>query len=48
VRAGRWWWELREARECGLHLKPPGQRATGSFIRVDEVGNQTPAAGMIE
>ena len=22
VRAGRWWWELREARECGLHVGP--------------------------
>ena len=20
VRAGRWWWELRQARECGLHV----------------------------
>jgi len=20
VRAGRWWWEIREARECGLHV----------------------------
>lgn len=20
VRAGRWWWETREARECGLHV----------------------------
>jgi len=25
VRAGRWWWELREARECGLHVAPDGQ-----------------------
>jgi phosphoadenosine phosphosulfate reductase len=24
VRAGRWWWELRDARECGLHLAPDG------------------------
>lgn len=22
VRAGRWWWELPESRECGLHLRP--------------------------
>jgi len=48
VRAGRWWWELRETRECGLHLEPPGQRAAGSFILSDEVSNQTPAAGMTE
>ena len=24
VRAGRWWWELHETRECGLHLAPDG------------------------
>ncbi len=24
VRAGRWWWELRETRECGLHLARDG------------------------
>jgi phosphoadenosine phosphosulfate reductase len=21
VRAGRWWWELSEQKECGLHSK---------------------------
>jgi phosphoadenosine phosphosulfate reductase len=25
VRAGRWWWERPEARECGLHLAPDGR-----------------------
>ena len=25
VRAGRWWCELREARECGLHVGPDGR-----------------------
>ncbi|MBL8471234.1 MAG: phosphoadenylyl-sulfate reductase [Rhodocyclaceae bacterium] len=23
VRAGRWWWELPESKECGLHVKSP-------------------------
>jgi phosphoadenosine phosphosulfate reductase len=23
IRSGRWWWELPEYRECGLHKKPP-------------------------
>jgi len=23
IRAGRWWWELPESKECGLHLKKP-------------------------
>jgi len=25
ARAGRWWWEIREARECGLHVAPDGR-----------------------
>jgi phosphoadenosine phosphosulfate reductase len=25
VRAGRWWWEQPEARECGLNLSPDGR-----------------------
>jgi phosphoadenosine phosphosulfate reductase len=25
VRAGRWWWEIREARECGLHVAADGR-----------------------
>ena len=25
VRAGRWWWESPEARECGLHVAPDGR-----------------------
>ena len=27
VRAGRWWWEHPEARECGLHVEPDGRLA---------------------
>lgn len=23
IRAGRWWWEQGEIKECGLHLQPP-------------------------
>jgi phosphoadenosine phosphosulfate reductase len=25
VRAGRWWWESAETRECGLHMAPDGR-----------------------
>ena len=25
-RAGRWWWETQEKRECGLHLSSRGAR----------------------
>ena len=33
-RAGRWWWEREDARECGLHMDPSGRlvRAKGSAI----------------
>jgi phosphoadenosine phosphosulfate reductase len=27
VRAGRWWWEKSDARECGLHVEPDGRLA---------------------
>lgn len=23
IRAGRWWWESSDSKECGLHVKPP-------------------------
>jgi len=26
-RAGRWWWESDDAKECGLHVQPEGARA---------------------
>jgi phosphoadenosine phosphosulfate reductase len=31
VRAGRWWWEQAETKECGLHLAPDGR-----LVRVKE------------
>jgi len=34
-RAGRWWWEQAETRECGLHLAPDGRLARAK--RVAEV-----------
>jgi len=27
IRAGRWWWENPESKECGLHVRPDGQLA---------------------
>lgn len=32
VRAGRWWWENPETKECGLHL------VDGKLVRVKKVG----------
>jgi phosphoadenosine phosphosulfate reductase len=33
VRAGRWWWEQPEHKECGLHVKEPAQ--TLSYVKKD-------------
>ena len=22
IRAGRWWWESRDSKECGIHVSP--------------------------
>jgi len=30
VRAGRWWWERPEHKECGLHRRPPIVRQTAT------------------
>ncbi len=27
IRSGRWWWELPEHKECGLHVKPGPKKA---------------------
>jgi phosphoadenosine phosphosulfate reductase len=35
-RAGRWWWELPENKECGLHVQPAGA-ASRRTIAVREV-----------
>ena len=32
VRAGRWWWENPESKECGLHL------VDGKLVRIKQVG----------
>lgn len=37
-RAGRWWWEQAESRECGLHLDPSG-RLVRSAVRSSEEVN---------
>ena len=32
IRAGRWWWEARDSKECGIHVsplvKPTGEKTT--------------------
>src|SRR5262249_13028583 len=36
IRAGRWWWELSDQKECGLHSEsPPRARNTENPAGVD-------------
>ena len=32
VRAGRWWWESSNAKECGLHVSPLGKPSEGKTL----------------
>jgi phosphoadenosine phosphosulfate reductase len=34
-RAGRWWWESRDTKECGLHMSPTSQLPPISVIPAD-------------
>lgn len=36
VRAGRWWWERADDRECGLHVGPDGK-----LVRMQNTGKVT-------
>jgi phosphoadenosine phosphosulfate reductase len=31
-RAGRWWWEQSDLKECGLHVKPQSDDASASSL----------------
>jgi phosphoadenosine phosphosulfate reductase len=37
ARAGRWWWERDEHKECGIHVAQPG-RAKTQFPRIKVIG----------
>ena len=36
-RAGRWWWEQDESKECGIHFLPNGQAVRRLDVLVNEV-----------
>lgn len=36
-RAGRWWWEIAEVKECGLHVAPDGRLVRGVKTGTDHV-----------
>lgn len=36
ARAGRWWWEQPESKECGLHMDPTGKLVRGKPARNGE------------
>jgi phosphoadenosine phosphosulfate reductase len=46
-RAGRWWWEQPEERECGIHFDPRSGRMVRSRVAPDVAGpfDGEPAAG---
>lgn len=29
IRAGRWWWESRDSKECGIHVSPVAKQSEG-------------------
>ena len=35
LRAGRWWWEAPEHKECGLHVRPAGTASRG-IVAIEE------------
>jgi phosphoadenosine phosphosulfate reductase len=36
-RAGRWWWELDAAKECGIHFTPDGRAQRTVDVLLDQV-----------
>jgi phosphoadenosine phosphosulfate reductase len=41
IRAGRWWWENPESKECGLHVSSTSLQ--GSRIKIQEISDQAEA-----
>ena len=42
-RAGRWWWESEDAKECGLHVKPHDDAPASAVSSLDTVSGLAPA-----
>ena len=42
-RAGRWWWETDEAKECGLHFTPEGKVERTVDVLLREILERAPA-----
>jgi thioredoxin-dependent adenylylsulfate APS reductase len=36
-RAGRWWWEQNDSKECGLHVSPGGQMRRTLDVLLDDI-----------
>ncbi|MFN8190323.1 MAG: phosphoadenylyl-sulfate reductase [Nocardioidaceae bacterium] len=46
TRAGRWWWEMDTAKECGIHLDPTtGRMVRNKSVEADTDGQDTEATG---
>jgi phosphoadenylyl-sulfate reductase (thioredoxin) len=41
-RAGRWWWETDDAKECGLHFTPEGKVERTVDVLLREILERTP------
>jgi phosphoadenosine phosphosulfate reductase len=40
-RAGRWWWEQAETRECGLHVAPDGRLVRGTATALNSISQRS-------
>ena len=38
IRAGRWWWENPESKECGLHAQPAASTGAQSALQAEAAG----------
>lgn len=45
TRAGRWWWELDTAKECGIHFDPTVGRVMPTNADADKTSEDTAATG---
>jgi phosphoadenosine phosphosulfate reductase len=46
-RAGRWWWEQDEEKECGIHLAQDGRAMRRLDVLVEEMLSARPPAGPV-
>ena len=45
TRAGRWWWEMDTAKECGIHFDPTAGRMVPTQVGTGDTSGETAAQG---